>query len=59
MANITLQVVVGGLENAQLDGFDEKFYEWLRTAYRGESAPSGTIDDVREDDREEDDEAED
>lgn len=56
MAKITLKVEIDDLNNAQLDGFEEKFHVWLREAYRKADAPDGIVEDVTEDDRDEDEE---
>lgn len=54
MADITLRVNIGNLENKDLDGYDDKFENWLRPLLKASDAIVGTVDFVEEDDRTED-----
>jgi hypothetical protein len=53
MASITLQVIINDLTNEEINGYDNRFEEWLRPLMT-DSPLSGHIDDISEIDREED-----
>ncbi len=59
MATIKVEVEFEGLENSQLDWFNDRLYEFLAKQGRQEKPPfEGTVVNVAELDREEDDNVE-
>jgi hypothetical protein len=54
MANITLSITVDDLTNAELDNVESEFYKFFKK--RAHDLPMGTVTDVTETDREEDEE---
>jgi hypothetical protein len=54
MASITLRVIINDLDNSDLSGYADSFERWLRQATKKVDGPTGHVDEVTEDNREED-----